>query len=56
MEDKYFVEKFIITPAGHRVKARVTKKLTPEEKEKVHKELLEDIKKNAEISRHHKPA
>ena len=56
MEDKYFVVQFIITPAGHRVKARVPKKLTPEEKEKVHKELLEDIKKIAEISRHHKPA
>ena len=43
-EDKYFYEKYITTPAGNRVKALVPKKLSPKEKERVNKRLLEDIK------------
>jgi len=50
------IERKQIMLNGKKIWAQVPRKLTPEEKAKVHKELLEDIKKIAQISQHRKAA
>ena len=53
---KDLIERKQIMLNGRKIWAHVPMKLTPEEKTKVHKELLEDIKKIAQISQRQKAA
>ena len=52
-DDKYFERKTLIL-GGKKTVAWVPKKMTPKEREKVHKDLLEDIKLIAQASQRRK--